>query len=257
MAMQRRVPRSGGQRDIVPERYFARKRMVWIVALGLIDVILFGGLSLLPAQDILPDVLLIVGLIFLIFWLWRSIPTDGEYDQWLTSQEKDLRARCLHRLGLNKNQITQETCLYGYILPESTAARSYGKVYVRQGHDGIWRYSLRTYTYFFFTKYYVEICQATINAVNGKVYIEPKGLHKYDHIIAARTSWFRERVNISNNSIPYRLERFYLEISHGRTIDFTPPISAEPENKELRIAPHFSNDSNRVNNLRHALAEHG
>jgi hypothetical protein len=264
MTMQRRAPRptpqfsrSGGQRNIVPEQYFTRKRILWIGALVLIDVILLGSATLLPVEYLIPDGILIVGLILLMIWIWRSIPTDAEYDQWLANQERDLRARCLNKLGLNRNQITKEICLYSYILPESTAARPYEKVYVRQGQGGRWRYSLQTYTYFFFTKYYVEICQATINAVDASVHIEPQGMHKYDHIITARTSWFREPVKINDIPVSYRLERFYLEISHGRTIDFTPPISAEPVDKQLRVAPRFSNNINLVNNLRHSLAEHG
>lgn len=265
MAMQRRTPgptpqfsRHGGQRNIDPEQYFTRKRVFWIWALIAIDAILMvGGGALYQTGSLFADMPLLGVSIFLVVWLWRSIPTDAAYDQWLTSMERGLRASCLNRTGLNRNQITKEICLLGFILPESTAASSYGKVYVRQGRDGRWRYSLRTYTYFFFTQYYVEICQATIDAVDAEVYIDPKGLHKYDHIIAARTSWSRERVNIHNNSIPYRLERFYVEISHGHAIDLTSPISGAPVDKELRIAPHFSNNSNLVNNLRHSLAEHG
>ncbi|MBV9228866.1 MAG: hypothetical protein JOZ18_06105 [Chloroflexi bacterium] len=210
--------------------YFVPKKIAnwtWIVAsLGLVLFVGGAGSSNILLLSI--GVLLLLVSILAIVRVLTSNPTDEQYDQWVEEQANRLYYRGLEALGIDRKNVTDTLRIHSFVLPGSQAANQYAskEVRMRLGRDQQWRFSVNVYTYFFLTRHYVGIYRADVNVFHPTAPIEQKVSYNYFHIVSATTSQSRDTVIINKKSLQYRLERFCLELSTGRTVELSAAVKA-------------------------------
>lgn len=204
-------------------RYFTTKIPKGAIITAVIGALLF--LVGLPSQS---GALIIVGLLVLLIGggiiaaiMSGSKPTDEEYDAWLEAQAQEVTNRAARKLGLDPSQITREPLhVQGFVLPgmrESTKYRA-DELHWKIGKDGVVRFSVNVYTYFFPADHHLAAFVGDVNALNRSAHNEKTEEYFYRDIVGATTNDEQDYIKFKDKQYQYRIQRFALRISSGDSI---------------------------------------
>ncbi len=176
--------------------------------------------------------LLLVALIcFLIIYLThKQNPTDEEYDAWLEDREHRLLARGYQKHGItSQDLINAPLCIKSVVPPGSSISREYRNqnVYMKQGKDGIYRFSTHAYTYFFPLRHGMAIFRSNIQASPTHPYFGAKDeIYPYRFLTTAETSAENDKMLIENTPHRYSMEKLHLMFSIGTKVTLSAVVKA-------------------------------
>ncbi len=231
------------------KRYFKEvtfpKAVIWLIGIGIL--LFLCGAVIHGAGAVLA-----VGLLFLLIGggviafrvqAAQSSITDQQYDQWVENQASMMLNRAYQKLGLmDPSQIIGEPLrIRGRILA-SGGRFSPDEVRWKKGKDGIYRFSVNTYTFFFPTEHHLAAFSGAVSALNWTAHNEVTEEYFYKHIVGATVSDEQNYITIKEKRINYRFQRFSLKITSGNSINVE--VSATPLDNKSGSAPSFdSSDS--------------
>jgi len=223
MANQVQMPVSTRQfTDAEMKRYFATIPRWAIITTIIGALVLLVGL---PSQSgffiVVGIILLLVGIGIIASVTAGSKPTDQEYDAWLNAQSQAVIDQAARKLGLDPSQVTREPLyVHGFVLPGMRDASKYriDELLSKRGNDGISRFSVNIYTYFFPADHHLAAFVGDVNALNQSAHNEKTQEYFYRDIVGATTDDEQDYITIKKKQYQYRIQRFSLRISSGDSI---------------------------------------
>lgn len=213
-------------RKYFTEKRYSRKMIVCAAVLGLIS---FLSLAFNGVFSIV-GFFLCVCFVGYILIKARSIPTDKEYDEWVKRKRRALLSRAYKKLHLNQSHlIIHPLIVKGFILPGSEPAAHYSArdVYMKEGEDGQWRFSINVFMFFFATEDYLAVFSSSVNAVNQSAPpVEGTEEYFYDHIVGVTTYTGQDVAVIYGQEYDYRIQKFSLRIANRDNINLGAYIGA-------------------------------
>lgn len=231
IAAQAQQPTSARQiSDAEMKRYFATIPRGAIIAAVLGGVLfLLGLLSQNGGTIVVGLIPLLIGGGIIGFILVGPKPTDQEYDAWLEAQAQGIMRRAVARLGLDSSQITREPLyVHGLVLPGMKDSVNYrfDEMRWKKGNDGIVRFSVNVYTYFFPADHHLAAFVGDVNALNQSSHNENTHEYFYRDVVGATTDDAQDHITIKKKQYQYRIQRFSLRISSGDSIGVS--VGARP-----------------------------
>lgn len=240
-------------------RYFTRQhRYSWkqlILALSTS----FVAIPLGAANDAIAFACLGLGLLMTIWIIWRarSTPTDRQFDEWLEQQRQQLATYGFDQMRQrNKQRISGQYSIHGFILPDSTDRNSYSRreVLMKQGRDGVCRFSFNVFTFFYIADHYLVVFVYGLDALDQNYWYAQEDLaYPYGHV--ADVSTISELAYGRRNNQPYSyLAKSFIIRTMTRDIKLGAYIATEPLEGEDMQAPSISVDIDDViDELRYAI----
>ncbi|MFL5628653.1 MAG: hypothetical protein ACJ788_23985 [Ktedonobacteraceae bacterium] len=204
-------------------RYFTTKTPKGAIITAVVGALLL--LIGLPSHSggfiIVGLIVLLIGVGIIVATMSGSKPTDEEYDAWLKAQAEGVINRAARKLGLDPSQITREPLhIHGFVLPgmrESTKYRP-DELHWKIGKDGVVRFSVNVYTYFFPADHHLAAFVGDVNALNQPAHNEKTEEYFYRDIVGATTNDEQDYIRFKDKQYQYRIQRFALRISSGDSI---------------------------------------
>lgn len=181
-------------------RYFTGGRnytgAIFLIIIGvlLIGVGLANNMQTVAPVRLAPTVTF-VGLVpivlgFIIIMVVHSLqPSDQEYDQWLDRQRYLIASTALQKVHMDKSELIREPLsLRGVILPGSPEANTYSdNIYDKKGNDGLYRYSVNVFTYFFPAEHHIAVLSSGVDALDQRAHIEHAEHYFYKDMVGVNT----------------------------------------------------------------------
>ena len=180
--------------------------------------------------------------------------TDTAYDAWLKAQANTLLRTAIKKLGIDSQNTQGYLQVHGFVLAGMRAPFRYrlDELRYKRGKDGIVRYGVNVFTYFFPTDQSVVVFIGDINALNPSAHNEKTQEYFYRDIVGVTTSDEQTVIGLYQ----YRVQRFSVRISNGDTIDIS--VEASPLDTSQNLPSFTVLDSgidNTVAALRRLLRE--
>jgi len=213
----------------VPVRQFTEaemKRYFSNIPRGAVVTAIIGAVLFIVGFNI--QLFLLLGLVLLLIGsgiiaakVVGSKPTDQEYDAWLVTQAQSLISRAINKLGLDPSQITEQPLqIHGFVLSGMRDAMRYraDEPCTKKGKDGIWRYSVNVYTFFFPEEHHLAAYVNDVNALNQSAHNEMTAEYFYRDVVGATTGDDQDTIMYKGKKYQYRIQRFALRITSGDSI---------------------------------------
>ncbi len=239
------------------KRYFIPKDEIVVILLIIAGVIfLLIGLKLQSIGLILAGLAatLIGGGIIVAPMLGSTNPTDAEYDAWLKAKADTLLRRAMRKLGIDSQTTKGYLQVHSFVLPGMRESSQYRPDELRwkRGKDGIVRFSMNVYTYFFLADHSVIVFTGDVNALNQSAHHEKTQEYFYRDIVGVTTSDEQNVIGLHQ----YRLQRFSLRFSNGDTLGTSADASPVDTRQNLpRFTVLDSGIDHTVTQLRKLLRE--
>lgn len=184
-------------------------------------------MMIFPILAITGSVLLTISFVlWLLLKLGIRVPTDQEYDAYVQAKAREHLLEALRKIGqdnLSDAQIDQILFMRGFVLEGTKNALNYRAqdILRKRGKDGIWRYSINIYTYFYPVDHQLAVFVFDINAVNKKDRRELVQEYFYTDVVAATTEDEQDEITVDGTAHPYRTQSFALRICDGNRISAT------------------------------------
>jgi len=180
--------------------------------------------------------------------------TDTAYDAWLKAQANTLLRAAIKKLNIDSQNTQGYLQVHGFVLAGMRAPFRYrlDELRYKRGKDGIIRYSVNVFTYFFPTDQSVVVFISDINAINPSAHNEKTQEYFYRDIVGVTTSDEQTAIGLYQ----YRVQRFSVRVSNGDTIDIS--VEATPVGTSQNLPSFTVQDSgidNTVAALRRILRE--
>ncbi len=245
--MSRQIPSGVSTRQFSEsemKRYFSRSPTGAIVTtiIGALLVV-FGlvGSPFLVLVAIAGLGLFGIGSIIIFYKLLAFKPTDQEYDEWLENQSKVIVFNAVNKLGLDLRQVINQPPLriHGFVLPGTRDANKYriDELHAKKGKDGVWRFSVNVYTYFFPEEHHLGAFVGDVNALNQSAHNDKTEEYFYQDVVGATTYDEQDTIKFRGKDYQYRIQQFSLRITNGDSIGAS--VSARPTDNRQN-APIFS-----------------
>ncbi len=167
----------------------------------------------------IPALLLILFFLYLIYRTYKRRIKDEDYDVWLEQQESIMRGIGYQILNIPRHFSPQSVlCIRSFVPPGTSISHEYmtQDVEMKQGRDGIYRFSITVYTYFFPLQNGMAIFRCSVNAFRAGQYNEEQSeIYPYRDLSTARTVKTRDRVMVDNIAFSYQTEKLYVIFSNG------------------------------------------
>ena len=158
------------------------------------------------------------------------MPTDEEYDDWLERRARAMVPRARKKLSLDRTPMIRPPLrVDSFVLPGSHPATHFSgqDVYMKEGKDGLWRFSVNVFIYFFPAGHYLAVFSGSVNALNQSAPpFEETEEYFYRDIVGITTSAARDTTVICGQRYAYRIQKFSLRIVNGDDIDLGAYIRA-------------------------------
>lgn len=224
------------------KRYFIPSDEIVVILLIIAGVILLLiGLILQSVGLILAGLAaaLIGGGIIVTPMVGSINPTDAEYDAWLKAQSDTLLRRAMRKLNIDRQTTKGYLQVHGFVLPGMRESYQYRPDELRwkRGKDGIIRFSVNVYTYFFLTDQSVIVFTGDVNALNQSAHHEKTQEYLYRDIVGVTTSDEQNVIGLHQ----YRVQRFSLRVSNGDTLNVS--ANASPVDARQNLPSFAISDS--------------
>jgi hypothetical protein len=219
------------------KRYFSTiPRSAIIIAIVGAVLLLLGLIAQTVALILVGLIVALIGGGIIVSASAGRKPTDQQYDIWLKSQAKAIADRAIMKLGLDQSEITNEPLeVHGFVLPGMKDSNRYRADEPRwkKGNDGLIRFSVNTYTFFFPEEHHLAAFVGDVNALNQTAHNEKTEEYFYRDIVGATTSDEQDNITIKGKQYQYRTQRFSLRITSGDSIGVS--IDAVPIDNRQNI----------------------
>jgi len=228
-------------------RYFSKglTDAIVITIVGIVLIIVGSGIPGLAPVVFLGLGLGAIGIVITAYKLFASKPSDQEYDKWLENHANALVFGAGDKLGMQRNQveahIIKQTLLsiHGFVLPGMSEAYKYriDELRAKKGKDGVWRFSVNVYTYFFPEEHHLGAFVGDVNALNQSAHNDKTEEYFYQDVVGATVSDEQNTIEFRGKKYQYRIQQFSLRITNGDSIGAT--VNARPADNRQN-APIFS-----------------
>ncbi len=240
-------------------RYFTQKgRYSWKQILFALSTPLVA-VPLGASNDALALACLALGFLMTTWIIWRarSTPTDRQFDEWLEQQRQQLQMYGFNQMRQrNKQRVSGQYSIHGFILPASTDRSSYSRreVLMKQGKDGVCRFSFNVFTFFYIADHYLVVFVYGRDALDQNyLYAREDMAYPYAHIADVSTISEVAYATLNGQTYSYFARRFVIQTPH-RDIKLGAYIATEPVEDEDWQAPFISVDiEDVIDELRYAV----
>jgi hypothetical protein len=240
-------------------RYFTQQRRYsWkqiLLALSTLLVAIPLGAASVP----LALACLGLGVLMGVWIIWRAwaTPTDRQFDEWLEQQRQQLSLFGYDKMRQrNKQRISGQYSIHGFILPGSTESNSYSGriVLMKEGKDGVCRFSFNVFTFFYIADHYLIVFVYGVDALDQNyLYAREDMAYPYAHIADVATINELAYARLNGQTYSYMARSFIVQTTH-RDVKLGAYISTEPLEDEDWQAPSISVDiSDVLDELRYAV----
>ncbi len=183
-----------------------------IVGILLIGVGLASNMQPLALVGLAPIVL---GFIIVVR---SSQPTDQEYDQWVDKQRALIASTALQKVHMDPSELIREPLsLHGIILPGSAEANPYrDNIYSKKGKDGLYRYSVNVFTYFFPAEHHIAVLSCDVDALDQRIHIQHTDHYFYTDMVGINTG--EGRLQDEKERTTLLIQGFSLRVANGDAI---------------------------------------
>ncbi len=198
---------------------------------GVIFLIIIGVLLIGVGLGNNMQVLALVGLapiaLGLIVLTRSSKPSDQEYDQWLDEQRALIASTALQKVHMDQSELIRDPLsLHGVIPPASPEANPYrGNIYSKKGKDGLYRYSVNVFTYFFPAEHHIAVLSCDVDALDQRAHIEHADHYFYKDMVGVHTS--EGRLQDEKERITLQIQSFSLRVASGDAIGISGVLSVK------------------------------
>ncbi len=233
--------------EVQMRRYFKGsgnyKGAIFLIIVGvlLIGVGLASNAQTLALVRLAPTVVTLVGLApivlgFIIMVVRSSRPTDRQYDQWVDGQRELIASTALQKVHMDPSQLIRDRLsLHGVIVPGSPEANPYsGNIYSKKGKDGLIRYSVNVFTYFFPAEHHIAVLSCDVDALDQRAHIERADHYFYKDMVGVNTG--EGRLEDKKERATLLVQGFSLRVANGDAIGIGGVLSVrvlDPKNKKL------------------------
>ena len=121
---------------------------------------------------ILGGVIFLIGVGILVVVMTEGAnlaePTDAQYDAWLQVKANRLLRSAMMKLNIDRQTTKGYLQVHGFVLPGMRESYQYrpDELLWKKGKDGLVRYSVNVYTYFFLAEHSLVVFIGDVNALN-------------------------------------------------------------------------------------------
>jgi hypothetical protein len=212
-------------------RYFkGSSNYTWGIFLIIIGVLLIGvglatnkqtlvGVSLASNMQALALVglaLIVLGIIIIV--VRGSRPNDQKYDQWVDRQRELIASTALQKVHMDPSELIRAPLsLHGVIIPGSDQADPYrGNIYSKKGKDGLYRYSVNVFTYFFPAEHHIAVLSCDVDALDQRAHMEHTDHYFYKDMVGVNTG--EVRFEDKKERATLLIQAFSLRVTNGDAI---------------------------------------
>ncbi len=211
-------------------RYFKGKRSyknsIYLIVVGIL--LIGGGVAGNALMLVLIGLVPIALGIIIVIVVHRLQPTDKEYDEWVDRQGTLIEATALQEVHMDKSQLVRAPLhLRGAIIPNSDEAmRRYGNnVDKKLGKDGLYRYSVNVFTYFFPAEHHIAVLSCGVDALDQRAYMQNSKHYFYKDMVGVDTS--EVRFEDKGDKLVLILQTFSLLATNGDAVGIPGVVSVK------------------------------
>jgi hypothetical protein len=213
-----------------------------IVGVLLIGVGLASNMQTVAPPGLAPTLILVglapIVLGFIIMVVRSSRPTDRQYDQWVDGQRALIASTALQKVHMDPSELIREPLsLHGVIIPGSPEANPYGgNIHSKKGKDGLYRYSVNVFTYFFPAEHHIAVLSCDVDALDQRAHIEHADHYFYKDMVGVNTG--EGRLEDKKERATLLIQGFSLRVANGDAIGIGGVLSVRVlDSKNKKIGP--------------------
>jgi len=196
---------------------------IWLIVLGVIVLIIGLAIGKSTAVALVFVGLVMAGLGILgIVTSSKGKATDQQMDEWLQSDRKEVEKLALNRLGTVEGQLIKEPLTIYEPIFWNTPGLHPDEVKMKQGKDGLLRFSAWSFTVLHLTDKFMGSFQTTLNFLNGRT-AGNEHTEEFFYRDITKVGTAKETLLLADGSKFTDAEKFSVKVSSGDSIDVVDP----------------------------------